>query len=216
MSAETASARGTAGAAAAAKQLLVLASESPTRAALLRNAGLACLVEPAGIDEAELKRALRGARASTAKAAETLAALKAEKVSGRHGGAFVIGADQMLEYGGRWFDKPADLGEARAQLMALRGKAHKLVSAVAVVRDGTRLWHHVDRARLHMRAFSDAFLEVYLAAAGESGCRSVGGYRLESHGAQLFSRVEGDYFAILGLPLLPLLDFLRQHGAVPA
>ncbi len=201
---------------AAATPRLVLASASPTRAALLRHAGVACIAEAAGIDEEEIKRALKSEGAASAEAALTLAELKARKLSLRHVGAFVIGADQMLECAGTWYDKPADLGAARDQLKALGGKEHELLSAVVAVRDGSRLWHHVERARLRMRPLSDAFIESYLAAVGEAACRSVGAYQLEGLGAQLFERVEGDYFAVLGLPLLPLLAFLREHGMLPA
>jgi septum formation protein len=191
---------------------VVLASASETRVALLRNAGVTALADAAGIDEDEIKRALRNERATAAEAAETLAGLKAMKVSRRHAGALVIGADQMLECGDAWFDKPADLDRARAHLMALRGREHFLISAVAAVRDGALIWHHVDRARLRMRQFSDEFLEAYLRDAGGDACQSVGAYRIEGKGAQLFSEIAGDYFTILGLPLLPLLDFLRNHG----
>lgn len=210
-----ASTKETARGSGAAKPVVVLASESRARVALLRRGGMACRAEPAGIDEDEIKRALRHEGAKAAEAAETLAELKAIKVSYRHAGALIIGADQILECAGEWFDKPADLDQARTHLLALRGKAHELATAVAVARDGARLWHHVARARLHMRAFSDAFLDLYLAEVGRAACDSVGAYQLEGLGAQLFSRVEGDYFAILGLPLLPLLDFLRNHGVVP-
>jgi septum formation protein len=195
---------------------LVLASASAVRAALLRNAGVPYRSEAAAIDETELKRALRAEGARTAEAAETLAELKALKVSHRHPGALVIGADQMLECGGEWFDKPADRDHARAHLIALRGKTHTLVSAAVVARDGALLWHHVGEARLAMRDFSDRFLDFYMERAGEAACGSVGAYQLEGLGAQLFARIEGDYFTILGLPLLPLLDFLRSNGAVPA
>jgi septum formation protein len=193
---------------------VVLASASKTRIALLRNAGVAVLTDTAGIDEDEIKRTLRYERASAAEAAETLAVLKATRVSRRHAGALVIGADQMLECGDAWFDKPADLDQARAQLGALRGKDHLLISAVAAVRDGALMWHFVDRARLRMRPFSDVFLEAYLREVGSDACGSVGAYRIEGKGLQLFSEIAGDYFTILGLPLLPLLDFLRNHGVV--
>lgn len=193
---------------------VVLASASTARAALLREAGIVFRTDPADIDEAELKRALHNQGVSAAEAADTLAELKAVKVSRRHAGALVIGADQMLECGQEWFDKPADIDHARAHLMTLRGKTHELISAVAVARDGTRLWHHVDRARLHMRDFSDAFLDRYLASMGPAACSTVGAYRLEGLGAQLFTRVEGDYFTVLGLPLLPLLEFLRAQNVV--
>jgi len=195
---------------------VVLASGSRTRAAILRNAGISCVFEAAGIDEDEVKRALRKEGAGTVEAAETIAELKAIKVSRRHAGALVIGADQMLECGDAWFDKPADLEHARAHLKALRGKEHFLVSAVAVARDGSLLWRHVDRARLRMRQFSEGFLEAYLREVGDTACQSVGAYQLEGQGSQLFSEIAGDYFTILGLPLLPLLDFLRNHGVVAA
>lgn len=195
---------------------VVLASQSRTRAALLRQAGISCAMERHGIDEDEIKRALRREQAKAGEAAETLAELKAIKVSRWTAGALVIGADQILECAGEWLDKPADLDQARAQLLVLRGKAHELATAVVVARDGARLWHHVARARLQMRAFSDGFLDFYLAEVGLDACDSVGAYQLEGLGIQLFSRIEGDYFAILGLPLLPLLDFLRNQGAVPA
>src|SRR5690606_10859737 len=124
------------------------------------------------------------------------------------------GADRMLACAGRWFGKPADRAAARAQLLALRGRTHDLVTAAVVLRDGTRLWQHVERASLTMRPVSDAFVESYLAALGDDAMRSVGAYQLEGLGAQLFARVEGDFFTILGLPLLPLLDFLRGHGTL--
>lgn len=195
---------------------LLLASASLTRARLLENAGLAFAAEAAPVDEDEAKRALEAEGSDAAAIAAALAELKARAVSRRHPGAFVIGADQVLDCDGRRFDKPADLAAARAQLLALRGRTHELVSAAVVVRDGRPLWHHVGRARLTMRPFSDVFLDRYLAEAGDAILGSVGAYQLEGRGAQLFARVEGDYFTILGLPLLPLLDFLRAHGLVPA
>ncbi|MCK6449969.1 MAG: Maf family protein [Alphaproteobacteria bacterium] len=194
---------------------LWLASASPIRAEMLRRAGVAAGIEAAMIDEGEVKAALRAERAAASAVAETLAELKAVRVSRRHRGALVIGADQMLVCGEDWFDKPADTTAARAQLRALRGRKHELVSAVCVVRDGTRIWHHQDRASLWMRSFSDAFLDRYLDVAGEDCTGTVGAYRVEGPGVQLFSRIEGDHFTILGLPLLPLLDCLRQHDVVP-
>jgi septum formation protein len=119
-----------------------------------------------------------------------------------------------LDCAGTWFDKPRDRNEARAQLVALRGKRHELISAVTVVKNGAVIWHVVDRPRLTMRSFSDRFLDAYLAALGDDALASVGVYQLEGLGAQLFERIDGDYFSILGLPLLPLLDFLRGHGVV--
>jgi len=196
--------------------LLLLASASPTRRHLLEQAGLKFSAEAAPIDEAEAKRALESEGADGAALAEALAELKARAVSRRHPGCFVIGADQVLDCEGRRYDKPADEAAARAQLMALRGRTHQLISAIVVVRDGERVWHHIDRAKLTMRPFSPAFLDEYMARSLPGILNSVGAYQLEALGAQLFSRIEGDYFTILGLPLLPLLDFLRPHGLVPA
>lgn len=201
---------------AAAATPVVLASASRVRTALLRAAGIPILVDAAAIDEAEVKAALRAARAEPVAIAETLAELKAQRVSRRHAGNLVIGADQVLECDGVVFDKPADLAAARHQLLALRGRRHQLVSAVVLMRDGQRVWHHVARADLTMREFSTDFLDRYLQSAGEAALSSVGAYQLESVGAQLFASIEGDYFTILGLPLLPLLDILREHAVLPS
>ena len=195
---------------------IVLASASATRAAILAGAGIEVLTDPAGIDEDEIKRSFRAAGRDAAACATALAETKALRVSARHTDALVVGADQMLDCAGTWFDKSRDRSEARAQLIALRGKRHELVSALAVVRNGAPIWRLVDRPRLTMRAFSDRFLEAYLAALGDDALASVGVYQLEGLGAQLFERIEGDYFSILGLPLLPLLGFLRGHGVVPS
>ncbi|NUB07417.1 Maf-like protein [Azospirillum sp. Vi22] len=193
---------------------VVLASGSRTRAEMLERAGVRVALAPAAVDEEEIKLAARAEGAPVEDVAEALAELKAQRVTRKHPGALVIGADQMLECEGRWFDKPADRDAARAQLQDLRGKTHRLVSCAVVIRDGERLWHHVDRARLSMRPFSDAFLDSYLNAAGDDVLGSVGAYHLEGLGAQLFHRVDGDFFTILGLPLLPLLGFLRVHGVI--
>jgi septum formation protein len=193
---------------------LVLASASTARGELLRRAGLDVVVAPAAIDEAEIKAAFLAERRPAAECAIALAEAKASRIARRHPGSLVIGADQLLVCEGAWFDKPADLVAARAQLLALRGKSHELVSAICVVRDGQTLWHFVDRPSLTMRNFTDAFLDDYLATVGPDILGAVGAYHLEGRGVQLFARVEGNYFAILGLPLLPLLDFLRGHGIV--
>jgi septum formation protein len=194
---------------------LILASASAARAAMLETAGLVFERRGVAVDEAELKAALRAEGANADAVALALAELKAGRVSAGVPGAFVIGADQMLVEGGRWLDKPESRAAAADQLRSLRGKSHRLVSAVAVFRDGQRLWGTVDGATLLMRDFSDAFLERYLDAAGPAVTGAVGAYHLEGLGAQLFRRVDGDYFTVLGLPLLPLLDFLRGHDIVP-
>lgn len=191
---------------------MILASASRARARLLAGAGLAHLVEPAAIDEAAIKEACRAERRCAADCALALAEAKAQRISERQDRALVIGADQILVAGELWFDKPADLDEAGAQLRALRGRTHELATAVCVVQAGTRLWHTVSRPRLVMRNFSDAFLDGYIAREGVGLLELVGAYRLEGRGVQLFERVEGDHFAILGLPLLELLAFLRQRS----
>ena len=195
---------------------LVLASASKARRALLDAAGLEILTDPAALDEAAVKASLASEGAGSADIALALAELKALRISPRHPGLIVLGADQILECEGQRFDKPEDLAAARAQLRALEGRRHRLISALVALRDGQRLWHHCGEALLTMRSFSEAFLESYLAAAGPAVLGSVGAYQLEGRGAQLFTQVEGDYFTVLGLPLLPLLDFLRLQGELPA
>jgi septum formation protein len=193
---------------------IVLASASRMRVQMLEAAGVRVHAEAAGIDEAEVKLSLKAAEAGPAEVAETLAELKAQRIARRHPGALVVGADQVLACEGALFDKPASIAEAGEQLRQLRGKRHELVCCAVAVRDGTRLWHQTDRARLTMRPFSDAFVERYLAGCGSAALDSVGAYQLEGLGAQLFARVDGDFFTILGLPLLPLLDFLRAQGVL--
>jgi septum formation protein len=193
---------------------LVLASASPTRRRLLEGVGIACSAEPAAVDEAAVKASLRAEGGAVDDAARTLAELKALRISKRKRSALVVGADQILVSDGNWLDKPADLHEARVQLESLRGRQHELVTAACVARDEDVLWRHVARARLTMRPFSDQFLAGYLEELGETALESVGAYQLEGLGAQLFARIEGDFFVILGLPLLELLEFLRGHGVV--
>lgn len=197
---------------ASVSRLVVLASASPARRRLLAQAGIAAEVEAAGVDEAEIKRSLMREGASPRDLAATLAELKALRVSRRRPDALVIGADQLLVAGQEIFDKPADRAQARAQLIALRGREHRLLSAVAVALDSVAIWRHLEETRLTVREFSDGFLEAYLDAVGADVLGCVGAYQLEGLGAQLFSRVRGDYFSVLGLPLLPLLGFLREHG----
>jgi septum formation protein len=192
---------------------LVLASQSTARRAVLEGAGVPFEVVVAGVDETAAKVSLLAKGASPCGVAEALAELKAVKVS-RARPQFVVGADQTLEFEGGLYDKVETLDEARERLKLLRGKAHRLHSAVVVARDGAPIWREVVSATLTMRDVSDSFVEAYLAAEGQAALGSVGCYRLEGLGAQLFSRIEGDYFAILGLPLLGLLDLLRRHGVV--
>jgi septum formation protein len=190
---------------------LILASASPSRRQLLASAGLVFAIEPAGVDEEEVKRSL-APRAAPQELAETLAEMKAVRVSAKQPDAMVVGADSTLACNGRMFDKPPTMEAARKQLLTLRGQTHELFSSVVVARGGTRLWHWNERARLTMRSFNESFLDTYLSRAGEPVLGSVGAYQLEGLGAHLFTRVDGDYFTILGLPLLPLLSFLSGHG----
>ena len=193
---------------------LILASGSATRAKMLRDAGVAIEVAVAAIDEAEIKASLKQEGAIAARVAETLAEMKAQRVAAKYRGRLVLGCDQMLECDGAWLDKPETREHARAQLKSLRGKSHSLVTSAVLVRNQERIWHVTDRAELRMRDFSDTFLDWYLREAGEDVLHSVGAYQLEGVGAQLFDRVTGDFFTILGLPLLPGLGILREHGLV--
>ena len=192
---------------------VVLASGSASRAALLAQAGVDCVRDPSDVDEDALKRAM--ALEPTERVALALAVAKARRVAARQPGALVIGGDQMLDCEGRRFDKPADRAAARAQLLALRGRAHTLPTAAVVVRDDAVLWQSVETPRMVVRAFSDAFLDDYLDRVGDAVTRSVGGYQIEGLGVQLFERIEGDFFTILGLPMPQLLGFLRAEGALP-
>ncbi|MGY8990427.1 MAG: Maf family protein [Rhodospirillales bacterium] len=201
---------------------LVLASASSARALVLERAGLTFKRDPADIDESIIKQhyqdqekdapnlALNHAEA----AAQALANAKALAISPRHPTAQVIGADQMLVCNGRWFDKPANLSEAREHLKALRGQTHELISAICIAVNDKIVWQHVESTQLTMLSFSDAFLETYLERSGSEVLESVGVYRLEGLGPQLFSEIDGNYFAILGLPLLPLLSYLRDIGVI--
>ena len=193
---------------------LLLASASETRARLLRDAGVPVVQEPANVDEAALKTTHRAHGSSAEDTALALAEAKAMEVAGRCPGALVIGADQLLVSGSAWLDKPMSRQRARATLEALRGQTHRLVSGVAVARDELIEWRHVEVARLTMRAYSDDFIDWYLDHAEASALRVVGACRLEGLGAQALERVDGDYFTVLGLPLLPLLRFLRGRDVL--
>ncbi|WP_417430903.1 Maf family protein [Kiloniella sp.] len=191
---------------------VILASASKARGFLLKNAGVSLSgLLPAVIDEDEVKQSLKSEGATALQVAETLAELKARKISMTNPNSFVIGADQMLNCNGVWFDKPTDLDHAVAHLKALSGKTHQLECTVCVVKNGERLWHHNETASLTMRDLDNDFIMSYLNALGDEALSSVGAYQLEGIGAQLFHKVQGDYFTILGLPLLPLLTFLRHN-----
>lgn len=193
---------------------IVLASASSSRAMLLQNAGVTVDVCPADVDESPVKDSLSSDGKTALDAAQALAELKAVTVSRRTPDALVIGADQILDLDGLWFDKPEDMTGAHNYLQYLRGKTHYLATAVAVAQNGTCIWQHQDRPALTMRSFSDAFLQAYLADVGDAILSSVGAYHLEGRGVHLFNKIEGNFFSILGLPLLPLLAFLRDRGAL--
>ena len=192
---------------------VILASKSTARRAVLQGAGVPFEAVSPGVDEDVIKTALLGAGASPRAIAEALAEEKALAVSRVRAGV-VIGADQTLELEGGLYDKVETLEAATERLRLLRGRPHRLHSAVTAAIEGEIVWRDTASAELTMRDFSDEFLASYLAAEGEAALGSVGCYRLEGHGAQLFARIEGDYFAILGLPLLGLLEFLRQRGVL--
>ena len=194
------------------RQPLVLASQSQVRGKMLAAAGLRFEIRPANIDERAVEA--QAGVADAAGAARLLARVKAQAVSAQRPGQLVLGADQTLARGATRFSKPSDRDKATEQLRALRGRTHELHSAVALVRDGAVLFDCVDTARLTMRDVSDRFLSDYLDMAGDAAVHSVGAYQLEGIGIHLFEKVEGDYFTILGLPLLPLLRFLRQEKFV--
>lgn len=195
--------------------MIILASESASRRAMLAAAGVTFEAVPARIDEAGVTAEMLGRPVRDV--ADRLAELKAVKVSLRHRGEFVLGSDSMLEVErGRWLDKPGSLEGLRVQLRELRGRSHRLVSAAVVARDGQPLWRHVEVATLSVRDFSEAWLEEYVAACGMDVLSSVGGYHLEGLGVQLFTRVEGDQFTVRGLPLLAVLGWLREAGELTA
>ncbi len=194
---------------------LVLASTSLSRQRLLRQAGLTFEIMAPHVDEGELKLALRSAGATARDVADALAQAKAIKVSSRLPGALVLGCDQVLSYGSdQLLDKPVDLAEARQHLVRLRGQPHQLICGAVIALNGQAIWRSVDTARLTMRPLSDAFIEDYLAREGDALLATVGAYRLEALGSQLFSKIEGDFFTILGLPLLPVLAYLRDRKVI--
>lgn len=193
---------------------LILASGSATRRRLLEAAGLTFRVAPPRVDEGEVKESLAASGATAPEAAEALAEIKARQVSLSEAGALVVGADQMLDCEGSWFDKPESREAVADHLRRLSGRRHRLSTAAVVCLDGQRIWHQRAEAWLTMRPLSDDYIDGYVAAVGDQVQGSVGAYQLEGLGVQLFTKVEGDHFVIFGLPLLPLLGFLRDRGVL--
>lgn len=197
-------------------QSIILASGSRFRRQMLEAAGVAFRVVPASVDEAVIKDALTADNPEIdgADVAEVLARAKAEEVSARFPDALVIGADQVLACDGELYSKPPSQPAARAQLLKLRGRRHTLPTAVVLAINGETVWSHVEEPQLSMRTFSHAFLDAYLASEGDAVTETVGGYALEGRGAQLFDAIDGNYFTIIGLPLLPLLGAFRARGVL--
>lgn len=192
---------------------IILASGSKIRADILNNAGIDFTVVTKPVDEAAIKTAMLNEGAMIRDIADALAEAKSLRVS-RNTDGLVIAADQIMEMDGHLFDKPNDMAEARVRLLSMRGKTHYLVGAVVISENGKAVWRHVSKTALTVRNFSEVFLDDYLAAVGEDVLTAVGAYKFEGRGAQLFSHVEGDFFSILGLSLLPVLDYLRLRGVV--
>ncbi len=195
-------------------QGVILASGSKARADMLHAAGVSFRAVPTRIDEASVKAAMLTARAPARDIADTLAEMKAKRAADRNPGFLTLGADQVLLCDGTMIDKVADAAGAERTLRFLRGKTHELFSGAVIYENGNAVWRHIGRAKLEMRDFSDAFLQGYIRRSGDDILSSVGCYRLEGEGSQLFSRVDGDFFTILGLPLLEVLGFLRTRGIV--
>ena len=193
---------------------IVLASGSAIRAQLLKNAGVPFSVQIARVDEDTAKRSLLAERASPRDIADALAEMKARKISDKVPGVMVLGCDQVLDFDGQLLSKPESPEEALAQLKAMRGKRHMLLSAAVIYQDGEPIWRHVGQVRLRMRASSDAYLRDYVARNWESIRHAVGAYKLEEEGTRLFATIDGDYFNVLGMPLLELLNFLAVKGVI--
>jgi septum formation protein len=193
---------------------IILASTSPFRRALLGNAGVNFAVERPLIDERAVEETTRGSGVTPAEVALVLAQAKAEEVSSRHPGSFVIGSDQTLSFEDEMLHKPKHMDEARRRLLAFSGRTHFLNSAVAIATNGETVWSHVAEAAMTMRPLDPGFIGRHLARVGEKALTSVGAYQVEGEGIQLFERIEGDHFTIVGLPLLPLLEALRRLGAI--
>ena len=194
---------------------LLLASASPIRLQLLRNAGLEVTAQPARIDEDAIRQGLQADAASPRDIADALAEMKARKLAEKNTDALVLGCDQILAFKGRVFGKPETPDEARSQLSEFRGQTHQLISALVLYDDGKPIWRHMSEAKLTMRPLSDSYLDDYISRNWQSLRKSVGGYKLEEEGIRLFFTIEGDYFSILGLPILPLLGYLGTRGFIP-
>lgn len=196
---------------------VILASASRTRADMFKAVGIEVAIQPSAVDEDEVKASFKSAGGAATEAAVALAELKAGRVSRMVSeNAIVLGADQILTCGDDWFDKPTDRTAAREQMERLSGRTHELHTAVVAFRGGARIWHHLDRTRLWMRDLSPTFLDAYLNVVGDDAMQTVGGYHMERLGPHLFDKIEGDFFAVLGLPLLPTLAFLRDQGGLKA
>ena len=193
---------------------IVLASASATRLQMLRAAGLDVTALPARIDENAVRQGLAAEGATPLDIADLLAEMKARKIADKHPDALVLGCDQILDFKGKSWGKPETPEDAISQLSHLRGQTHHLLSAIVIYHNAEPVWRHCGKARLTMHAFSDAWLAAYVARNWSSIRHSAGAYQLESEGVRLFSAVEGDYFTILGLPLLPLLGYLRRRGFI--
>jgi septum formation protein len=193
---------------------LILASSSATRVDILEGAGLVFKIERPTIDEPAIRRSMIASGAGVESGAARLADLKALEISAKHPACLVVGADQILESDGAWFEKPINIGQAQKQLNQLSGGQHRLISSVAVALNNSVVWRHTDQATLHMRPLSADFLATYIEVMGNRLYSSVGGYQIESLGAQLFDSVAGDHYTVLGLPLLPLLAFLRENDVL--
>lgn len=193
---------------------LLLASASTIRLQLLRNAGIEATAQPARIDEDSIRLALQAEAAKPRDIADALAEMKARKLADKHTTALVLGCDQILAFQGQVYGKPETPTEARAQLGAFRGQTHQLISALVLYDEGKPIWRHISEASLTMRPVSDAYLDDYISRNWPALQHCVGGYKLEEEGVRLFSQINGDYFTILGLPLLPLIGYLGTRGFI--